>query len=131
MTRKITPIKDLIALWYLCRFFPKHPPQIVHTHTPKAGLLGMLAAWLCRVPLRLHTLAGMPLMETTGAKRKLLIFIEKLTYACAHKVYPNSKVSQEFIIEHKLKASRKFKVIGKGSTNGMTLIPKTSTGICG
>jgi glycosyltransferase involved in cell wall biosynthesis len=119
MTRKITPIKDLIALWKLCRYFLKHQPDIVHTHTPKAGLLGMLAARICRVPLRLHTVAGMPLMETTGAKRKLLMFVEKITYACAHKVYPNSIGLHEFIIGNKLTASRKVKVIGKGSTNGI------------
>jgi len=119
MTRKITPLQDLVALWKLYSFFRKHKPDIVHTHTPKAGLLGMLAAWLCRVPIRLHTVAGLPLMESTGAKRKLLIFIEKLTYACATKVYPNSRGLEAFIIEHELTPKHKIRVLGQGSTNGI------------
>jgi glycosyltransferase involved in cell wall biosynthesis len=119
MTRKITPWQDLKALWQLYSFFSKHKPDIVHTHTPKAGLLGMLAAWLCRVPVRLHTVAGMPLMESTGTKRKLLLFIEKLTYACAHQVYPNSKGLEEFVIEQNLTSKHKVKVLGQGSTNGI------------
>lgn len=119
MTRKITPLKDLIALVQLCSYFFKHKPDIVHTHTPKAGLLGMLAARICRVPVRLHTVAGLPLMETTGAKRRLLMFIEKLTYSCATKVYPNSIGLQEFINTHRLAPGYKIKVLGKGSTNGI------------
>lgn len=119
MTRKITPLRDLMALWQLCRFFLKHQPDIVHTHTPKAGLLGMLAARICRVPVRLHTVAGLPLMETTGAKRKLLLYIEKLTYACAHHIYPNSKGLEEFITQQKLAPKHKIKVLGQGSTNGI------------
>jgi glycosyltransferase involved in cell wall biosynthesis len=72
-------------------------PQIVHTHTPKAGLLGMLAARLAGVPVRVHTVAGLPLMEATGLKRRVLVMAERLTYACAQRVYPNSKGLLEFI----------------------------------
>mgnify|MGYP003821347023 CR=1 FL=1 len=71
-------------------FLRKEKAFIVHTHTPKAGIVGMMAAWLARVPLRLHTVAGLPLMEATGFKRHLLNFIERLTYSFATKVYPNS-----------------------------------------
>ena len=87
MTRKITPFKDLKSLCQLYCFFRKEKPFIVHSHTPKAGIAGMMAAWLAGVPNRLHTVAGLPLMETNGVKRKLLNTVEKLTYTFATKIY--------------------------------------------
>lgn len=68
MTRQITPIKDLISLFRLYLFLRKEKPQIVHTHTPKAGIIEILAAKLAGVPHRLHTVAGLPLLETKGKK---------------------------------------------------------------
>ena len=102
MTRQITPFQDLVSLWKLYRFLKKEKPQIVHTHTPKAGIIGMLAAKLAGVPHRLHTVAGLPLMEASGTKRKLLDFVEKLTYRAATRVYPNSKGLYDFILENRL-----------------------------
>ena len=119
MSRKITPIKDLRALWSFYKFCKKEKPTIVHSHTPKAGIIGMLGAKLAGVPIRLHTVAGLPLMEATGLKRKLLNFVEKLTYRCATKVYPNSKGLYDFIIKEKFTHPEKLKVIGKGSSNGI------------
>src|SRR5690606_10290970 len=101
MTGTISPLKDLQALFRLIQLFRKEKPQIVHTHTPKAGLLGMMAAKIAGVPHRLHTVAGMPLTVATGNKRKLLNTIEKLTYACATKVYPNSYGLQKIILREK------------------------------
>ena len=86
MTRKITPLKDLASLFKLYRFLKRKKPTIVHTHTPKAGLIGMLASKLARVPVRLHTVAGLPLLEAKGIKRKILYFVEKLTY-CTHQKF--------------------------------------------
>ena len=119
MTRKITPIQDLIALFKLVLVIAQFKPSIVHTHTPKAGLLGMLAAWICRVPVRMHTVAGLPLMETAGFKRSLLKFTERLTYACAHTVYPNSTGLLNFIQTELKTPARKLKIIGRGSSNGI------------
>ena len=90
MTRKIT-LQDLRCLIRLYNFLRKEKPLIVHTHTPKAGIVGMLAARLAGVPIRLHTIAGLPLMETSGLKRLLLMTVERLTYRCATKVYPNAQ----------------------------------------
>ncbi|WP_418501171.1 glycosyltransferase family 4 protein [Flagellimonas sp.] len=119
MSRKITFLKDIKGVFQLCRIFLKEKPCIVHTHTPKAGLLGMIAAYLTRVPYRLHTVAGMPLLEATGNKRKLLDLVEKLTYYCATHVYPNSYGLKDIIIEGKYAPSKKVKVIGDGSSNGI------------
>ena len=119
MTRTIAPLKDLKALWDFYRLCKKEKPQIVHSHTPKAGIVGMLGAKFAGVPIRLHTVAGMPLMEATGTKRKVLDVVEKLTYASATKVYPNSKGLYDFILENKYTTKDKLKVIGNGSSNGI------------
>lgn len=121
LTRSITPIKDLKALWKLYCFFRKEKPEIVHTHTPKAGLIGMMAAYLARVPVRMHTVAGMPLLEAKGIKRMLLDMTEKLTYYCAHRVYPNSFVMRDIILRERFVPAAKLKVIGNGSSNGVDL----------
>ena len=119
MTRKITPLKDLKALLQLYRIIKKEQPFIVHTHTPKAGILGMLASKLAGVPHRLHTIAGMPLLEAEGIKRWVLDQVEKLTYACATKVYPNSKGLYQIALENKYTVSSKLKVLANGSSNGI------------
>jgi glycosyltransferase involved in cell wall biosynthesis len=119
LTRKITPFKDLFSLFKLYCFLIKERPLIVHTHTPKAGIIGMLASKLANVPIRLHTVAGLPLMEAHGNKRKVLNFVEKITYQCATRVYPNSKGLEEFIISNNFVNKNKIKVIGNGSSNGI------------
>ncbi|KFF02593.1 glycosyl transferase family 1 [Chryseobacterium luteum] len=119
MSRKITPIKDIISLWNTYRFLKREKPEIVHTHTPKAGIVGMLAANLAGVPHRLHTVAGLPLMESAGTKRKILEFVEKLTYASANMVYPNSKGLYDYILKNNYTDKHKLKVIGNGSSNGI------------
>lgn len=119
MTRKITPLQDLKAVWQLYHYFRSEKPFIVHTHTPKAGTLGMLAAKLAKVPHRLHTIAGLPLLEAKGNKRKLLNGVEKITYAAATMIYPNSNGLKEIIIQEEFCKPEKLKVIGNGSSNGI------------
>ncbi len=121
MSRKITPIADLLAIIKLFFFLRKEKPLIVHSHTPKAGLVAMMAAKLARVPIRLHTVAGLPLMETNGIKRVILNLVEKLTYACATKIYPNSNGLKDIIVQEKFCASSKLKVLGNGSSNGIDI----------
>lgn len=119
MTRTISPVRDLKALWSFYKLCKKEKPLMVHSHTPKAGIVGMLGAKLAGVPIRLHTVAGLPLMEATGVKRKILDFVEKLTYASATKVYPNSKGLYDFILDNNYTSIEKLKVIGQGSSNGI------------
>ncbi|MEP5341502.1 MAG: glycosyltransferase family 4 protein [Algibacter sp.] len=119
MTRKITPIKDILAVWKLYKIFKTEKPFIVHSHTPKAGTLSMLAAKLACVPHRLHTIAGLPLVEATGSKRIILNLVEKTTYACATKIYPNSYGLTDIILNHKFTTQKKLKVIANGSSNGI------------
>lgn len=114
MTRTISPVKDLKAFYQFYKWCKKEKPVMVHSHTPKAGIVGMLGAKLAGVPIRLHTVAGLPLMEATGTKRKVLDFVEKVTYASATKVYPNSKGLYDFIVANRLTSPSKLKMIGGG-----------------
>ncbi|MCA6073413.1 glycosyltransferase family 4 protein [Fulvivirga sedimenti] len=119
LTRKITPFIDMKAVVELRNWLKEIKPDIVHTHTPKAGLIGMMAALWAGVPHRLHTVAGMPLMEATGTKRKILEAAERVTYSCATAVYPNSMNLKSFIESSIPVDKQKLKVIGKGSSNGI------------
>jgi len=119
MTRRITPFKDLKAVYQLYRIIKKEKPFIVHSHTPKAGTLGMLAAKLAGIPNRLHTIAGLPLLESTGKKRMLLNSVEKFTYACATLILPNSFGIKTIILEEGFCRATKLKILGNGSSNGI------------
>src|SRR5699024_7027334 len=101
MARSISLIQDFKALVQLIILLYKEKPDIVHTHTPKAGLLGMLASKIVGIPHRMHTVAGLPLIVESGLKRKVLNTMEKLTYACATDVYPNSHGLKSIILENK------------------------------
>ncbi len=128
-TRTISPLQDLKCLWQLTMFLRREKPDIVHTHTPKAGLIGMMAAWLARVPVKIHTVAGMPLMVESGNKRRLLEFTEKLTYFFADEVWPNAYSLLRFIQQHKFTKAEKLRVISKGSSNGILVANYTPENI--
>lgn len=119
LTRKITPFKDIIAIFKLYFFLKREKPKIVHSHTPKAGFVGMTASFFAGVPIRMHTVAGLPLMERKFIKKKVLIFIEKLTYLFASNIYSNSKKLMEYILSKKFCSERKIKTLANGSSNGI------------
>lgn len=121
MTRRITPFKDLYCIYQLVKLFKKIKPDIVHTHTPKAGLVGMIAAKISGVKIRIHTVAGLPLMVEKGIKLKILEWVEKLTYAAANHVWPNSNSLKNFILQHRFTSPQKLMVVGKGSSNGVLI----------
>lgn len=121
MAREIAPFRDLRSLWRIYRLIKKEKPDIVHSHTPKAGLLAMLAARMAGVKIRIHTIAGLRFMTVTGFKKKILVWMEKLTGSAATHVWPNSFSLLNYVREHKLVKEKKLAVIGKGSSNGVDL----------
>lgn len=121
MTRTISPVQDFKCLLQMIRIFRKEKPDIVHTHTPKAGLLGMMAAKICGVKTRIHTIAGLRFVTSQGITRKILINMERLTSRAATHVWPNSFSLLETVKEYKLSPVKKLKVIASGSTNGINL----------
>jgi glycosyltransferase involved in cell wall biosynthesis len=119
LVRRPNLYKDLKALIATYFWLRRIKPDILHTHTPKAGLIGMIAGFFAGVPIRLHTVAGIPWMETSGGLRKFYKLFESVTYFYATKIYPNSNGLHNFLIDELPFASRKYKVIGNGSSNGI------------
>lgn len=119
MTRSITPFQDIRCIFMLVRIFKKERPEIVHTETPKAGLLGMIAAKITGVKIRIHTVAGLPLMVEKGLKLLVLRMVEKITYGAAMNVWPNSPSLKNYILLHRFTSPGKINVVGKGSSNGV------------
>lgn len=119
MHRAITPFRDVISLWHICKVIWLVKPHIVHTHSPKAGLLGMLAAKICGVPIRIHTLAGTPMATANGLTRWLLKQMEKLTYACSHEVWVNANTLRNWVVEQKMIKPTNAIVLLQGSSNGV------------
>ncbi|MFC0184905.1 Glycosyltransferase involved in cell wall bisynthesis [Pseudarcicella hirudinis] len=120
LTRKITPFKDICAIWKTYRLFRKLKPDVVMTYTPKANMIGAIAGFLAGVPLRLTFVVGLPLMNKRGVLRTLLSNIERLNYFFSTNVFPNSFGLKDFIIENISKSS-KIRVVGNGATNGVNI----------
>jgi glycosyltransferase involved in cell wall biosynthesis len=119
MEREIAPLRDLASLWALWRIVRKFSPAVTNVGTPKAGLLGGLAAWLNRVPCRFYTLHGLRFETTRGFRRRLLIYMERLTCRLAHRVVCVSDSVREKAIAHGLANRERMIVLGAGSCNGV------------
>lgn len=118
-TRRISPLRDLRALFTTVRLIRQLRPDIVNASTPKAGLLGMLAARACRVPVRLYVLRGLRFETTSGRTRRILVRLERLTEWCATHVLVNSDSSRQVARDVGLGRHRQLELIGAGSSNGV------------
>jgi glycosyltransferase involved in cell wall biosynthesis len=118
LTRTINPLSDLRCLVLLIQIFRKYRPDIVHTHTPKAGLLGILAAYLCGVPVKIHTVAGLPWINYKGVAKLCMIQLEKLNYFLADAIFPNSEKLLRVLRDYNI-GDKKMKVIASGTSNGI------------
>ena len=121
LVRRPHIIKDLKALFATFLWLRKIKPDILHTHTPKAGLIGMIAGFFAGVPIRIHTVAGLPWMESKGILRFMYKIFECATYIFASRVYPNSTGLNKFLLDELPFTSTKYKVIGSGSSNGIDI----------
>lgn len=91
MERHISIVNDMKSLIKMIGVFMKEKPQVVHSMTPKAGMICMVAAWLTRVPVRIHTFTGLVWPTATGLKRRILMMTDWLTCACATHVIPEGQ----------------------------------------
>lgn len=124
MARAITPMHDLAALWRLWCLFQKLSPTILHAHTPKGGLLGILAAALARVPVRIYHIHGLRFTTTKGIKRQVLVAAEKISCALAHQVLCVSPSVRELAVGLGLCSAQKIKVLGAGTINGIDAVQR-------
>lgn len=120
MERHISPLKDLVSLFRIVRIFQKEKPDIVHSMTPKAGLLCMIAGWITKVPVRIHTFTGLVFPSATGLKRQILIATDRLTCICATHVIPEGEgVKNDMLNNH---ITRKpLRVLGYGNVRGVDM----------
>ena len=115
MKREIRPFHDLISLFKLYRTVKAVRPDVVDVSTPKAGLLGAMAAWFAGVPCRVYTLRGLRLETATGIKRWILWLAEWVACACSHRVVPVSESLRQRVVELRLVSPEKARSLGNGS----------------
>lgn len=120
MERHISPVKDLKSLLRLIKVFRREKPQMVHSMTPKAGLLCMMAAWVARVPRRVHTFTGLVFPTSTGLKRRILMATDWVTCACATHIIPEGEGVKRDLLSNGI-TKKPIKVLGHGNCQGIDL----------
>ena len=122
LKRQVCPLNDLHALYSLLLFFLRERFQVVHSITPKAGLLGMGAAFFARVPVRVHTFTGQVWATKSGVARALLRFLDKLIAGFATHVLVDSHSQRKFLVENGVVSQKKSCVLGDGSISGVNTL---------
>ena len=120
MERHISIVNDLKSLMRMISVFRKEKPQVVHSMTPKAGMICMVAAWLTRVPVRIHTFTGLVWPTATGMKRKILMMTDWLTCACATHVIPEGQGVLNDLKNGGI-TKKPMKVLGYGNVMGVDM----------
>lgn len=118
--RHISIGKDIVSLWHIIKTFWKEKPTMVHSMTPKAGLLCMMAAWLTRVPIRVHTFTGLVFPTATGLKRKVLMATDWLTCACATHIIPEGEGVKNDLLNNGI-TKKPMRVLGYGNVKGVDM----------
>lgn len=120
MQRHISPVNDLVSLCRLVRVLRRERPDIIHSMTPKAGLLCMMAAWMARVPVRIHTFTGLVFPTSVGLKRRLLMLTDALTCACATHVVAEGQGVRNDLLRFGI-TRKNVRVLGHGNVRGIDL----------
>ena len=121
ITRKINVWKDIVSLLKLICYFAKSEFDLVHSITPKAGLLAMMAAYLCGVRFRVHIFTGQVWANKKGLSRQLLKITDRLTALTATHILADSKSQRDYLIKQGVVTSQKIAVLGCGSVCGVDL----------
>lgn len=120
MYRRFSPFKDLKSLYEIINVFRRERPYIVHSMTPKAGLLCMLAAWITRVPKRVHTFTGLVWPTSTGVTKWILMLTDRITCACATHIIPEGIGVKNDLRLHI--TNKHMRVLGHGNIQGIDMI---------
>ena len=127
MERHISPVKDFVSLIRLIRIFRREKPRMVHSITPKAGLLSMIAAWVARVPVRLHTFTGLVFPTSRGVKRRILMLTDSITCACATHIIPEGEGVKSDLLSNGI-TKKNLRVLGYGNVRGVDMQYYSRTG---
>ena len=119
MERHVSPFKDFSSLVALTRVLKREKPDMVHSMTPKAGLLCMMAAKMAGVPIRLHTFTGLVWPTATGFSRKILMMTDRITCACATHIVPEGEGVKNDL--QRCITKKPMKVLGYGNVRGVDL----------
>lgn len=119
MERGLSPLADLVSLFRLFVTLCRLRPDLAEFSTPKAGLLGNIASFFCRVPVRIYVLRGLRLETAFGLMRRILRLSERLAAACSHLVVCNSESLREKAFALGIAPRRKLRIIGGGSSGGV------------
>ncbi|WP_354686947.1 glycosyltransferase family 4 protein [Cupriavidus necator] len=120
MERGISVLRDVLSVLAMIRVLRRARPTLVHSYTPKAGLVTMLAAWVCRVPVRTHTFTGLIFPSSRGLRRQLLIWVDRLICACATHVVPEGNGVRNDLVSWRI-TGKPLQVIGNGNIAGIDL----------
>jgi glycosyltransferase involved in cell wall biosynthesis len=116
--RQISPIKDLVSLIKLYRVLKNEKPYIVHSITPKAGLITMVAAYFAKVPIRIHTFTGLVFPSKNGFMKQLLLNLDRILCFFATHIYPEGEGVKNDLINNNV-TKKPLKVIANGNVNGI------------
>lgn len=116
--RKISPLKDIVSLLNLYRVLRKEKPLIVHSITPKAGLITMVAGYFARVPIRMHTFTGLIFPTKKGVVKQLLIFMDKILCLFATNIYPEGQGVKNDLQQYKI-TKKELNILANGNVNGI------------
>lgn len=120
MERHISIFKDLKSLFLMIKVLLKEKPQVIHSMTPKAGLICMLAGWMTRVPVRIHTFTGLVWPTAKGRKRKILMIIDQLLCSCTTHVIPEGQGVLNDLKNYGI-CKKPMKVLGYGNVKGVDM----------
>ncbi len=120
LERGISPVKDLLSIIKMILILLKYKPDMVHSYTPKAGLVSMVASFICRVPVRIHTFTGLIFPTSKGINRKILKFIDKLICFCSTTVIPEGNGVKYDLINNEI-TKKPLNIIGNGNIAGVDL----------
>jgi glycosyltransferase involved in cell wall biosynthesis len=126
MRRPMRPVADVLSLYRLWLLLRQIRPDLVQTHTPKAGLLGMIAASVAGVPIRIYTVNGLPMRVQPLWGRLVLAVTERLACALATEVLCVSRSARRVLIGTGLCASSKCRVLGDGGSHGVDILKFSS-----
>lgn len=118
MSRGINVLRDIVSVFKMILLLGRIKPMLVHSYTPKAGLVAMFAGWFCRIPIRIHTFTGLIFPSANGLRQKMLIWVDRLICACATHVVPEGVGVKRDLNAYNI-THKPLDVIGHGNIAGV------------